>query len=392
MRSLRRLLFTDTLARRLFLLMWAALVASHVLAYAAVRLVHIGPDGDAPQHLPTFPSLPPTPGMPDGATHGPGGPPPGPRPEPQLDAADAPPPGPHRGPSLPARALLLDYGVRLLVIALAAWWGSRWLARPMRELVQASRSLGGAVGGATRLPELDEADGTREVREAAQVFNRMARELKRQFSERGLMMAAISHDLRTPLTRLRMRLETMEAPAEQRERSVADIREMDGLIDTVMELFRGSDGQEATRDTDVGALVQALVDDLAEQGQPVRCELEAGAVPPIARAQPAALRRVLANLLGNALRYGGPTEVQVRREGATVAVRIDDAGPGIPEAQLEAVFQPFFRLEGSRSRHTGGTGLGLYIARDLSQRMGGELRLSNRAEGGLRAELRLPRA
>lgn len=287
--------------------------------------------------------------------------------------------------------LLLDYGVRLLVIALAAWWGSRWLARPMRELVQASEQLSGALEGPTRPQALDEQRGTREVREAARVFNGMAQRLRRQFSERGLMVAAISHDLRTPLTRLRMRLETLDAPAEQRERAAADIREMNALIDQTLSLFRGA-GDEALQDTDVAALVQALADDLAEQGQPVQADL--GASPEaaaVARVQPQALRRVLDNLLGNALRYGaGPIRLGLAREPGTLLLRVDDAGPGIPADQLEAVFQPFFRLEASRNRETGGSGLGLYIARDLVQRMGGSLRLLNRPEGGLRAELRLP--
>jgi signal transduction histidine kinase len=371
---------TDTLAKRLFLLLWAALVGSHVLAYAAVHLLYFGPQ--APQRLPTFPSLPPTPGLPEPRL----GPPPQAAPPRPAEPPLREPPGPR--PGLPAEILLLDYGIRLLVIALAAWWGSRWLARPVRELVGAAEQLGSAVDGAARAPALDETQGTREVREAARVFNRMARELRRQFEERGLMMAAISHDLRTPLTRLRMRLETMEAPTEQRERSVADIREMNALIDQVLGLFRGS--SEAPQDVDIAALAQALADDLAEQGQALHCQAEPGAV---ARAQPAALRRVLGNLLGNALRYGGGTvELEVRRVGAVVRVRIDDQGPGIPPAQLEAVFQPFFRLEDSRSRDTGGMGLGLFIARDLSRRMGASLSLSNRPEGGLRAELILPEA
>lgn len=374
---------TDTLAKRLFLLMWAALVGSHMLAYAAVHLLQLREQ--APRQLPTFPSLPPTPGMPE-ALHPPPGPPPG---SPVDEQTPGPPYGPtSQRPGLPAEVLLLDYGVRLLVIALAAWQGSRWLAAPTRRLVQAAQTLGPAIDGGQALPVLDETLGTRELREAAEVFNRMARELRRQFSERGLMMAAISHDLRTPLTRLRMRLETLDAPAALRERSVADIREMNELIDQVLELFRGG-ASEPAQDTEVAALVQSLVDDAVEQGQPVQGRNAAD--PAIARAQPAALRRVLANLLDNALRYGGRAELSVVSHGAYIHVCIDDAGPGIPDAQLEAVFQPFYRMDGSRNRHTGGMGLGLYIARDLMQRQGGSLVLSNRPEGGLRAELRLPR-
>ncbi len=296
--------------------------------------------------------------------------------------------GPFRG--LSNKALMLDYGIRLLVTALAAWLASRWLARPMRDLVKASRTLGHSLHQQDKLPLLDEHHGTLEVRETAQVFNAMARQLRRQFNERGLMVAAISHDLRTPLTRLRMRLETLDIEEQQRVRSVEDIREMNALVDAVMELFRG-DGPgagEDMQDVDVGALAQSLVDDLAEQGQAVSFDLQGTAV--VAKSQPMALRRVLGNLIGNALRYGGRADVHAGRDSRGAWVRVCDNGPGIPPDKLEAVFEPFYRLEESRNRHTGGAGLGLYIARELTQRQGGELTLTNRPSGGLMAELRLP--
>lgn len=301
-------------------------------------------------------------------------------------------PGRDRGPfrGLSNKALMLDYGIRLLVTALAAWLASRWLARPMRDLVKASRTLGHSLHQQDKLPLLDEHHGTLEVRETAQVFNAMARQLRRQFNERGLMVAAISHDLRTPLTRLRMRLETLDIEEQQRVRSVEDIREMNALVDAVMELFRG-DGPgagEDMQDVDVAALAQSMVDDLAEQGQAVRFDLQGTSV--VAKSQPMALRRVLGNLIGNALRYGGRADVQAGRDSRGAWVRVCDDGPGIPPDKLDAVFEPFYRLEESRNRHTGGAGLGLYIARELTQRQGGELTLTNRPSGGLMAELRLP--
>ncbi|MDN3919055.1 ATP-binding protein [Roseateles violae] len=382
---------TATLARRLFLLIWGALVLSHLLAWGAVQLVYFSAaPGPALRGgpLPTFPSLPPTPG---------------------LDAPRLPPPPPHALPKdgpqqppllrrpggLPFDILLLDYGVRLLVIALAAWYGSRWLARPMRRLVDASQSLGMALNQDLSPPELDEAQGTREVRETAKVFNAMARQLRQQFRARSLMVAAISHDLRTPLTRLRMRLELMDSEPDAREgrelraRSVADVREMNALIDNVLEVFRGDAHAEPAQKTDIGALLQSLADDLVEQGQPVVFEAPGAAAVTLAR--PDALRRVLGNLLANALRYGGSADIAIAQSDAEIRITIDDTGPGIPAAQLDEVFEPFFRLEASRSQHTGGTGLGLFIARDLTQRQGGRLSLSNRPEGGLRAELVLPR-
>lgn len=393
---------TDTLAKRLFLLMWAALVGSHLMAYTAVRLVHFE-DRGMPMMLPTLPSLPPTPGMPDARPRGEGaGPPPlpmrgepgppdeGPDLRPEM-AREARMPPRSFGGGLPTGVLLLDYGMRILGIAFAAWWGSRWLAAPVKKLVQASDALAanirtGPDAGGTP-PQLDEKRGTREVREAARVFNSMALQLRRQFSQRALMVSAISHDLRTPLTRLRMRLETIGLPPEPLQRSVADIREINALVDTVLEVFRGDSGStETPQANDVAALLQSMCDDLAEQGFAVTFEGESL----IREIQPQALRRVLGNLIGNALRYGGRADVKLQRdERGGMRISIEDAGPGIPEAQLETVFEPFYRVDASRNRHTGGMGLGLYIARDLTQRMGGALQLSNREAGGLRADLTL---
>ena len=432
----------DTLGKRLFVLIWVTLVVSHIAAWLIVNVTFLNRSTEnlfsAP--WPTFPSMAPTPGVPDSARdfggRGPG-PGPGPadgRPPPRFDdrGPSGPPgfsrespgaqggpggpgprgepgPGPHAfggpggpgpgpgGPGrprggLPTEALILDYAVRLIVIALAAWYGSRWLAVPMRRLVGASSRLGAALSSHSdaELPLIDENRGTVEVREAARVFNSMARQLREQFQSRGLMMAAISHDLRTPLTRLRMRLEDMDANPQAQERCVQDVREMNQLIDTVLSVFRGidSDAADPLQQTDIDALVQSLADDLVEQQQPVDYQGESAR----ALARPAALRRVISNLVTNALRYGQRARIRVTRLPREVRIVIDDDGPGIPNAHLESVFQPFFRVEGSRSRHHGGTGLGLYIARDLVQRQGGRLTLSNRPEGGLRAEVRLPRS
>jgi len=437
----------DTLARRIFLLLWITLVVAQVLAILTVQWVE---GWNMPLgHVPVAPTLPPMgrigpvpqaplddggpgPAFPGGHPDGgmgpndpararpfgeaPGasmsGPPRAPgagasefRPQ---DFHDVPIPGAgpeflERGPGareragergpfrgLSTKALMLDYGIRLLVTALAAWLASRWLAKPMRELVQASRALGDSLHKQDRLPLLDEQRGTLEVRETAQVFNTMARQLRRQFNERGLMVAAISHDLRTPLTRLRMRLETLDIEEQQRTRSVEDIREMNALIDAVMELFRGDSpgAVEPMQDVDMGALAQSLVDDLAEQGHAVSFAMQGEAL--LARGQPLALRRVLGNLIGNALRYGGRADVQVGRDAQGAWVQVCDDGPGIPPDQLQAVFEPFYRIEDSRNRHTGGAGLGLYIARELTRRQGGELVLANRPSGGLMAALRLP--
>lgn len=239
--------FADTLAKRLFLLMWAALVASHLLAWTVVTW---GPEpGPGAPPMPTFPALPPTPGL--------GGP-----------------------PALPTEAQL-------------------------------------------------------------------------------------------------------------RARSVADLREMNALIDQALALFRGQASGEAAQRIDLTALLQSLCDDLAEQGQAAGYQ---GMDHAVTRLPPQALRRVLDNLIGNALRYGGAAEVTLAAAEGGWLICIADRGPGIPDELLAAVFEPFFRVEGSRNRDTGGTGLGLYIASDLTRLLGGRLSLHNRPEGGLSARLWLPQA
>lgn len=392
-------LLRDSLFKRFFLLMWAALVLSHLAAYSVVMLRGALPVRPADMPLPTFPSLPPTPGVPGTAPRfpppspGPGARPPGPGPVPgEVGPAPSPasaPPGawPRRG-GLPPADLALDYGVRLLVIALAAWWGARWVTAPMRRLAGAAQQLGPALRSDAPLPRLDEAGGTREVREAARVFNAMAAQLQQQFRARSLLMAAVSHDLRTPLTRLRLRLERLE-DAALAQRCIADLREMDALVESALELVRSEQALEPARPTDLLALVQALADDRAEQGEAVHCEGEAAT----ARVQPVALRRVLNNLLDNALRHGTQAWLALRREGGTVSISVDDDGPGIPEAQLQAALDPFVQLaDDPRGRHRAGLGLGLHIAHDLVRRQGGTLSLHNREGGGLRALVRLPLA
>ena len=382
--------FRDTLFLRLFVLMWVALVVSHIAAFGVItsswlpfaRTVseHDG-DGDGRRdrgrgpRVPVFPSLPPTPGLHLG--------PPTPPQDGAVDHSE-----PHRGPrSLSTPLLITDYLIRLVVIAAAAWLGARWLAAPVRRLVDASATLGVSLGADAPLPLLDERVGTFEVREAARVFNRMARELDATFRARGLLMAALSHDLRTPLTRMRMRLET-DSQSPVAARCIVDIREMNELIETALDIFRNARDDEPLRPVDVTALARSMVDDMAEAGQAVTLHGEAA----IVLARPVALRRVFANLLDNAIRYGASADVAVDSDGERVRVQIDDRGPGIAPELLEQVFQPFFRVEGSRNRASGGSGLGLYITRDLLRRQGGDVALANRPSGGLRAEIVLPRA
>jgi signal transduction histidine kinase len=385
----------DTLFKRLFVLMWAALFVSHFAAYAIVSLVTSwanGSDPDfrgGPRPLPTMPSLPSGPGLPR-FQNGPPQARDGERPPYDRPRGDRPGFDPRRGarpPPLPTSLIVLDYAVRLFLIGIAAWFGARWLSRPMGGLVAASRELTRTMGSAGDLPSIDEHRGTVEVREAARVFNEMARQLNAQFRSRGLMMAALSHDLRTPLTRMRVRLEALEhEPAAQR--CFADIHEMNLLLSNVLQLFRDADADEPLQATDIYALVHSVTDDLIEQGQSAVAVLDVQTI--VAPVRPLALKRVVTNLVQNAIRYGERAEVRVLAKDGSVEIIVDDYGRGIPEHELETVFLPFYRRDSSRSRDTGGTGLGLYIARDLVQRQGGTLTLVNRTQGGLRARVQLP--
>lgn len=365
-----RACLTDTLGKRLFLLLWVTLVLSHLLGFWLVQPAEPGPGGphgEGRMHMAPgwfLPNLPPMNGVP-------GGPP------------------PHEPPHEPPH-MWLDYLARVLVMGLAAWLGSRWLTAPMRRLSKASHELERALQQGAALPVLDERTGPAEVRQTAQVFNSMARGLKDQFEQRSLMMAAVSHDLRTPLTRLRMRLESLR-PDPTAERCVHDVQDIDALIGSVLEVLHEERSQEAFQLVDVMAMVQAMSDDAQELGQRVMASGDAVTL----RLQPVAFKRVLGNLVSNALRYGHAAHIQVWPSDAvagSVRLTIDDEGPGIPPEQLAAVFKPFVRLDTSRSREAGGTGLGLYIARELVHRQGGEIQLMNRPEGGLRAEIVLPGA
>jgi len=359
----------DTLFKRLFLLMWVALVFGHLAGFLSVQQFLPQPDGmPRAGGMPPMPSLPPM-SEPSGLGGTPdGGPPDG----------DA-----------PGYWLWIDQLVRGLVIGVAAWFGARWLSAPMRQLADASRALGQALGSRRPAPTLDEHSGTLEVRQTAEVFNAMSQRLHEQFGAQALLMAAISHDLRTPLTRLRLRLEQMDAHPYN-ERCIADVREMDQMITSVLEMMQLTHEPAEQQQVDVGALVQSITDDLIEQGQAVSWQAAADTQATVVPGQSVALNRVIGNLVSNALRHAGSAEVTVHALPDQVSVVVEDRGPGIPADQLEAVFQPFYRTDASRSKQTGGHGLGLYIARDLARRHGGEVTLSNRPGGGLRAELLLP--
>jgi protein-histidine pros-kinase len=215
----------------------------------------------------------------------------------------------------------------------------------------------------------------------------MQQRIRAQLDERDQFVAAVSHDLRTPLTRLALRVESLKDAAD-RQRFAKDVAEMDTMIRVTLDYLRGAADAEPWVPMDMASLVESLAHDQQDCGHDVQA-LTLPPVPPV-RAQPTALRRCISNLLDNAVRYGGSARVHLAPVGPMLRVLVHDDGPGIPEAELGRVLQPFYRVEGSRNRHTGGVGLGLAAAHDIARQHGGSLQLRNRPGGGIEAELVLP--
>ncbi|HKP67229.1 MAG TPA: ATP-binding protein [Casimicrobiaceae bacterium] len=283
-------------------------------------------------------------------------------------------------PPLPWQ-LFIQLGVLTLVLGVVLFLVTRGITRPLSKLAVAAD----AVGQSVRHPPLVE-EGVREIRDATRAFNTMQDRLLRYLDSRTNVLAAMSHDLRTPLTRMRLRVEAV-SEERLRTRFAADLDEMEALVHGALALFKGLDDEEQFERVDLNELLDAVVAEYAELGSPVG--LEGKALAPL-QAKPRALKRCLRNLVDNALKFGQRATIGVEDADALV-IRIADEGPGIPDEFLERVFEPFYRLESSRNRDTGGTGLGLSIARDVVQAHGGKLTLRNHPGGGLIAELRLPR-
>lgn len=272
-------------------------------------------------------------------------------------------------------------GMLALGAALLAFYLARSAAAPLHHLSRAATELGRDLD---RQPLTE--SGPAEVAAAAQAFNAMQKRIKGHLAERTHMLAAITHDLQTPITRLRLRLEKV-ADAELRERLISDLAAMQALIREGLDLARSSESAEQRARLDLDSLLQSLVEDEADAGREVSFTGGCGCDVQV---QPGALKRCVSNLMDNAIAYGGSAEVSAERSGKDVVVRVRDHGPGLPEDQLEAVFDPLVRLETSRSRETGGAGLGLTIARTLAEKNGGSLHLRNHPDGGAEAVLTLP--
>ncbi|MBK9346828.1 MAG: hypothetical protein IPN06_10605 [Burkholderiales bacterium] len=255
--------------------------------------------------------------------------------------------------------------------------------------------MGSALEQGQPPPPLDEKRGTVEAQQAATVFNRLATDLYTAFRSRELLFATVSHDLRTPMTRIRLRLESHPGPAEVAQ-CIADIAQMDELVRSALAMVRQSAGSQAMQPTRIDALLQAVVDDYAETGAPLEWP-ESAATPPVTvRADPLALRRVLDNVIQNALRHASHVQLSLwfAPDTSTVTIALEDNGPGMAESQLARLLAPAAhatRLQGSGSGSAQaggqGSGLGLYIAHDLMRLQGGTMVLTNRPEGGLRVEI-----
>jgi signal transduction histidine kinase len=279
--------------------------------------------------------------------------------------------------------VLSALAAQLALLGLFSWIAVREATKPLARLADAADALGPDLQGQP-LAE----DGPKEVAHAAKAFNAMQRRIAEHVAERVRILAAISHDLQSPITRMRLRTDMLDDQA-LRQKLQSDLSAMQVLIEEGLDLAR-STGRATERPvrTDLKALLESLVYDYADSGRPVglNCLVEHPVVT-----SPHTLRRIIINLADNALKFGCDVEIVARTEAPNrIAIVVQDRGPGIPQHELAAVLQPFHRLEGSRSRETGGTGLGLAIAQRLSTALGGELSLTNRFDGGLAAQVALP--
>ncbi|MDB5381188.1 MAG: two-component sensor histidine kinase [Rhodospirillales bacterium] len=286
-------------------------------------------------------------------------------------------------PPASEHATLLSTTAMAVGILLLGLLVVRLIGRPLRALSDAADRFGGP-GQVVPVPE----EGPREVRHAAQAFNRMQGRIDRLIADRTQALAAVSHDLRTPIARLRLRAGFVE-DGEAARAIDADLDEMEAMIDSTLAYLRGETESEPRKPVDLVAMIETLCHAAADAGAAVTY---AGPAQARLVCSPVTLKRAFANLIDNAVKYGGGARVVLEDEGQDILVRIEDDGPGIPEAEMQAVFEPFRRLETSRNRGTGGSGLGLTIARRAVEQHGGTLRLINDPGGGLSVCTLLPKA
>jgi len=278
------------------------------------------------------------------------------------------------------KATLTSVGITAVLLVLTLLLAIRHILRPVSELSHAAEVFG--RGEKVQVQER----GPEDIREVTRAFNQMQQQVGRAQEDRGRLLAALAHDLRTPITSMRLRVEMLPG-GEDRDRLLDSLQEMQHLAEATLDFIRGSTTEQHRR-YDLATLLDSLCGDLQDMGLAVdyedspRCVLQG---------QPEAVKRALRNLIENAVKYGHRAEVKLQAREREACITITDEGPGIPEAERDRVFEPFYRLEQSRSRETGGAGLGLAIARTLVRGMGGDIRLDSGPEGqGLRVSVTLP--
>jgi signal transduction histidine kinase len=283
---------------------------------------------------------------------------------------------------------LIAFVLMTVLAAALTLWAVRRLTAPVRTLAAAAEALGRDVN-APPLPE----DGPSEIAAAASAFNTMAARIRRFVEDRTLLLTAIGHDLRTPITRMRLRAEFMEDD-DQRAKMLSDLDEMEAMVSATIAFGRIASPNEPVSPIDLAELLRTVLDEAGDAAPEIVEKLRYdGPDHWTVRVRPQAFKRALTNLVGNAIKYGDGALVRLvlpGRQGSSLRIEIADNGPGIPPSEMERVMQPFQRLETSRNRETGGVGLGLPIARDIARAHGGDLTLANRQEGGARVTLTLP--
>jgi len=278
--------------------------------------------------------------------------------------------------------LIIRLLITMIIVIAVVMIAVRQATRPLKELAEAADVLGRNLDAAPLAEQ-----GPAETRRAAQAFNRMQARIKRLIDERSRALAAVSHDLRTPLTRLRLRAELVQDDS-LRDQLAADMDAMTAMLDATLDHLRGLQDSEAVRAIDMNALLQSLAEDAAVLGKTIGVE---GLAQSPYTGRLSALRRALQNLIDNAVKYGRNARIVVEDSAGALRLVVEDEGPGIAPAELGRVAEPYYRPDASRSRLTGGVGLGLSIVKDIALMHGGELVLANRPQGGLAAALVLPR-
>jgi signal transduction histidine kinase len=288
---------------------------------------------------------------------------------------------PSEASSWPSRMFLQLFILIISVLAVSLI-AVRWVTNPLLNLAKAAEELGKDI----HRPPLDE-QGPTEVILAAHAFNTMQSRLVRFIHNQTQLLAAISHDLKTPITRLRLRTELLE-DSNLRAKFEHDLDDMENMVMATLDFMRGADQQEMMQPIDIMSLLESLQADAQEMKRHVFIK---GSVTTPYVGRPLAIKRCLSNLIDNAIKYGNCAKIEVEDHPGQLTIIVRDEGPGIPDDQLDKVFDPFYRLEGSRNRDSGGTGLGLSIARNIAQLHGGKLHAQNSSGGGLKIVLTMPR-